>query len=335
VAIALGEIPAGPHKLTFSRPPRGARVAPVIPEDDFSRHAPVIHARPENGARFTDVPLLTYCERLKNGHGDFLQYTVMFSNEDGGTSTRALMARWGRTTDIEHVYRIWPATGRTEIQARGHNDVSFTGGYEGKHPLLFVTTHNNMVGPEGEGTVRFRPAPVLIDLSAASREKAMDESPFTYLVASRELEAESKLRPFGTVDGQKISDPRNYLYIEARIANRDSRLAARVRLANEPLWRTSWLGRPDYAIERPGWIRTTIELPPGARANQISEIGFDCLVEPPSRDKPAPVAGECTLFEVSKVFLLSADYKPLPSFWSLSASAYKIPTGETRTWTLR
>ena len=36
-----------------------------------------------------------------------LQYTAIFSNEDGGTSTRALMARWGRTTDIEYIYRAW------------------------------------------------------------------------------------------------------------------------------------------------------------------------------------------------------------------------------------
>jgi hypothetical protein len=321
--------------LSFSRTPRDVRIVPASGDDDYTRHAPVIHARPANGARFTDVPLLAYCERLKDEHGEHLQYTVMFSNEDGGTSTRALMARWGRTTDIEHVYRIWPATGRTEIQARGHNDVAFTGAREAHHPLLFVTTENNMVGPDGEGNVRFRPAPAMIDLTTASREKAMDENPDMYRIAARELEAEGKLRPFGFVDGQKISDPRNYVYIEARIANHDSRIGARVRLTGEPVFRTSWLGRADYAIERGGWVRSTIELPPGTRANRIAEFGFDCLVEPPARDKPAPVAGACTVFEVSQAFLLSEDYRPQAPLWRLAAGKHVIPTGETRTWTLQ
>ena len=31
---------------------------------------------------------------------------MIWSNEDGGTNTPALMARWGRTTDIEWIYRV-------------------------------------------------------------------------------------------------------------------------------------------------------------------------------------------------------------------------------------
>ena len=39
-----------------------------------------------------------------NGSG-VLRYSVIFSNEDGGTATPALLARWGRTTDIEMMYQ--------------------------------------------------------------------------------------------------------------------------------------------------------------------------------------------------------------------------------------
>ena len=193
--LFLGRLAVGRHELAFSRNPGKVR---VVAANDSVAHAPVVYTRPENGTRFTDIPLLTYCERLRDAAGEYFQYSIIFSNEDGGTSTRALMARWGRTTDIEHVYRIWPASGRTQIQSQGHNDVSFTGKYEDKHPVLFVTTRNNMVGPEGTGTVRYRPAPVVVDLRQASREKVMDEYPFTYEIARMELEKEGKLRPFGT-----------------------------------------------------------------------------------------------------------------------------------------
>jgi hypothetical protein len=35
-----------------------------------------------------------------------LQYSIIWSNEDGGTNTPQLMARWGRSTDIEWIYRV-------------------------------------------------------------------------------------------------------------------------------------------------------------------------------------------------------------------------------------
>ena len=72
---------------------------------DVFAYAPVLFARLNTVGQFSDIPLLLYCEHLRVDGEDTLQYTVIFSNEDGGTSTRALMARWGRTTDIEYVYR--------------------------------------------------------------------------------------------------------------------------------------------------------------------------------------------------------------------------------------
>jgi len=64
-------------------------------------NAPVVFARPNTVGKFTDIPLLLYCERLGDGS---LRYSMIFSNEDGGTNTQALMARWGRATDIEYIY---------------------------------------------------------------------------------------------------------------------------------------------------------------------------------------------------------------------------------------
>ncbi len=332
--VFLGRLGEGSHEVRverngrYSAPGAGLELRSVNLEAGVSgclAHAPVLYARPDSVGRFTDTPLLMYCERF----GDRLEYTAIFSNEDGGTSTRALMARWGRTTDIEYVYRVWLGEGgrpaRAAIQAKGHNEVEFRGRREAFHPLLMAATDNNMVSDEGESPLRFQPAPVEVDLSNGARELVMDRSPWTYRVMAEELAREAKLRPYGAVDGQKIGDPRNYVFLEAKIANRDSRLAARVRLEGERRWRSSHLGHSGYAIERDGWIRTTVELPPGTTPARVAEIGFECLGEPAAKDKPAPVSGSCRLEAVSRVFFLDESYRPGPSFWSLGSP--EAPTG--------
>jgi CheY-like chemotaxis protein len=114
---------------------------PNDPYHDVLAHAPVLYARADTVGKFNDAPLLMYCER----RGPLLEYTVVFSNEDGGTATRALMARWGRTTDIEYLYRHWLDSGRSTIQAKDHKELAFTGRREGAHPVLLVATQNNMI----------------------------------------------------------------------------------------------------------------------------------------------------------------------------------------------
>ncbi|MBK7929398.1 MAG: response regulator [Bryobacterales bacterium] len=332
-SILLGHLPAGKHQITVERDPRTPNgielktgpikvrtFAPGDPEHLMMAHAPILFARRDD-LLFSDVPLLAYCERTRDRSSGrtTLEYTVIFSNEDGGTSTRALMARWGRTTDIEYVYRVtFDSAGKRLsgiIQTRGHADVEFAGDKEGHHPLLGVVTENNMVAPEGRSAIRWAPAPIPADLANASRELVMDQAPWTYRVASEELEREAKLRAFGTVDGQNISDPRHYLTFEARIAGRDARISPAVRLRTGP-WRTAHLGRPDYAVERPGWARMSVELPPGTKPADIAELGFTCLTEPPSSRKPAPLAGACTVEAIGAVFLLNPDYTPGPSLWT-------------------
>lgn len=330
--ILLGHLPAGKHQITVERDPRTPNgielktgpikvrtFAPGDPEHQMMAHAPILFARRDD-LLFSDVPLLAYCERTRDRSTGrtTLEYTIIFSNEDGGTSTRALMARWGRTTDIEYVYRVtFDSAGQRLsgiIQTRGHADVEFAGEREGDHPLLGVVTENNMVAPEGRSAIRWAPAPVPADLANSSRELVMDQAPWTYRVAAEELEREGKLRAFGAIDGQNISDPRHYLTFEARILSRDARISPAVRLRTGP-WRSAHLGRPDYAVERPGWARMSIELPPGTQAAGIAELGFTCLTEPPNSRKPAPLAGTCTVEAIGAVFLLNPDYTPGPSLW--------------------
>jgi hypothetical protein len=143
---------------------------------------------------------------------------------------------------------------------------------------------------------------------------------------------ERKLRAFGVVDGEKISDPRNYLYLELKLANLTSAVAVTVKLKNHPIWRSGDLGRVDYAVSRSGWVRTTVELPPATRPEQIGEIGFDCVVAP-GPDRKLPPAGECRVEAVTKVFLLDRDYRPGANIWSLETPV-GIPAGEMHAFPL-
>ena len=332
--VFLGQVAAGRHRLEV----QGAGVEVLsskVREDtsDILAHAPILFARPNTIGKFTDIPLITYCERLSENGLPLLQYSVIYSNEDAGTSTRALMARWGRTTDIEWVYKAFlnpdGSVHHATIQAAAHKEIEFQGKLEGRHPLLLTATDNNNVAFDRTSPVRYQIPPVLTDLSRHSREELMDERPYAYSVMAKELRREQKLRPYGVVDGQNVSDPKNYLYLEAELANRDSAVGFLVRLRDDPRWYSGFLGRPDYAITRDGWVRTTVELPPGTKPGQIAEIGFECLTA-----SPKVTAGVCQVKAVSKAFLLDDSYTPGPSLWTLPA-AVEIPTGQIWTSSFR
>ena len=125
--VALGPVSRGRHKVTASynrakSPSRkGAKVkrlrasvsrargtaalvqryAPIL----YGRNLPTIPGAYENVN--TDVPLLLYHVSNTDAQGNrVIEYTMTWSNEDGGTNSPSLMARWGRTTDIEWLYRV-------------------------------------------------------------------------------------------------------------------------------------------------------------------------------------------------------------------------------------
>jgi hypothetical protein len=329
--VFLGRLTAGPHELIVERDDKLSRAPLAVrgvrfeehTEAEFA-HAPVLYARADTVGTFSDVPLLMYVERAD----DSLQYTVVFSNEDGGTSTRALMARWGRTTDIEYIYRVWPAKKHAIVQGKDHKDIVFTGPYEDLHPVLVPFTKNNMVTGAAEGTaLRFQLAPVVIRDLGGSRERVMDSHPATYSAMTAELVREGKLRPFGTVDGEKISDPRNYLYVEYDARHQGSALTVSAVLRDGRVF-ASDLGRLDYAIGRDGPVRTTVELPPGTQSADVAHLEFRCLVGPPSKPgAPLALAGTCELQRVRQAFFLDARGLPGRSFLR-SDTTRAIPSGQ-------
>ncbi len=247
---------------------------------DWKKHAPVLFERADAIGTGSDVPLLMYSEWNEGERS--LTFTVIFSNEDGGTSTRSLMARWGRTTDIEYIYKVWLKEDNTvlrrEIQTKDHQDLPFAGPFEGDRPLLEPVTRNNMVAgavkPKGK---RIELDPFMVDLTNHSREHVMDLHPETWKIAREELIREKKLRPYGVVRGEDISDPQNYLFVELKATVREGgRLAFGSKTRTMPRLQLSHLGALGNTVERSGWMRLALELPPGANLNEISDFVFAC-----------------------------------------------------------
>src|SRR5581483_6447418 len=108
--VFLGPLTPGRHTLEivrsdrWSAPGAGFRVQQVrasvidLSSPDFRAvaHAPILYARADTLGRFSDAPLLMWYERFSEADGETIQYSIVFTNEDGGTPTDALMARWGR-----------------------------------------------------------------------------------------------------------------------------------------------------------------------------------------------------------------------------------------------
>ncbi len=350
-AVFLGPLPPGPHTLTVERDPRHsargsdlvigeARIRPLSPDDPLYeplRHAPVLFARADTIGRFSDALLVLYCTRGRDARGPWLEYTAIFSNEDGGTSTRDLMARWGRTTDIEYVYRVWlDAEGRparTLIQTREHQDVPYDGPYFGLHPMLAPVTDNNMVEPVAADppALRFQLAPVLADFSSGSRELVMDNEPFTYEIACKEIRREEKIRaPGAWFDGEKIADPRRYFTAEFQVETQNAAVQLLYRLRGENLWRGSALGIGKNFIERDGWVRTALELPEGRTPADIGEFAFECLSRRDLERQPVPKNGRCRIAGLGRFFPLDDRCRPAAplALPQVPAGGWQLHVGE-------
>lgn len=334
--VHLGRLSKGSHtleiRLEAGKSARQAKVA-VVDEttlhiytvaDPLYRvlaHAPILYGRED--ARSTDTPMFMYYETSGMPELQTIQYTFIFSNEDGGTAADALMARWGRLTDIEYEYRVTlDHTGkavRGEFQDREHGDTLFTGKTDDQQPLLKVVTLNNLVADTGTSSYRFALAPREA-LTAGSREEMMDLHPWMYRVMAEEWEREGQKQTEKVADVQTraVSDPRNYLYIEFRSGPEpglvcDAKLALAARLRGSDVWYSSDHGEDSLRIQNlKGWRRSAIELPAGSTADQVDALRFSVY---PGKQQPG-----CALVvrDVRKVFMLDESYTPGPSIlaWS-------------------
>jgi hypothetical protein len=252
---------------------------------------------------------MMYAEDFRiNGTG-LLRYTVIFSNEDGGTATAALLARWGRTTDIEMAYEEDWRDGQviaSRYQGPDHHTPDYAGAREGAHPTLVVATLNNVFLDRGRTAVRVALVPTLVDLERATRESVMDREPWIYKRMADELREERKAAVVG--------DVREYLFVDARLTLTDGAVAAVAR-GEDGIWRSSDRGLKDLTVERAGWVRIAIP-----RSRAATDVGFVCV---PTK----LTAGRCQV-EIGRVFSLEDDYTPgAPR----GTGALDVQSGEMRT----
>jgi hypothetical protein len=291
----LGPLSAGKHDIAVTfRPdlspsgvsePRIEKMT-VLPKGKDERerlawkHSPLLYGRADNAS--TDVPLVLYYDLRDEGANWHIIYSLIWSNEDGGTGNDlgSLVARWGRSTDIEWIYdvTIVKATGTVTkglIQAAGHATVPFAGQYRGNHPLLRTSTTNNMVADSGTSPLLFSLAPLRrISSEKETREAIMDAFPWTHALAAKEMAREGKWETPADPATIAASDIRNYLQVDYQAQfSGGALLAVRVRLADGREFFSDH-GRRTDAIGRSGWVRTTVELPSDTPPASIKEIAF-------------------------------------------------------------
>ena len=306
-------------------PSRAARHAPIL----YGRDLPEIPGRYENVR--TDVPLLAYHTTASDGGRTTIEYTVIWSNEDGGTNTPALMARWGRTTDIEWIYRVTLAPdGRLEspvYQAHDHQTLEFDGAHEGAHPLLQTATANNNLLPVKDPRVssgyRFFLDSSRVLPAGRAREAVMDANPWTYQVMAREMLREGRLEPIADPATPEVSDQRGYLYAEVDKATTYATPPASGSWVGTALavqvggrWYTSHHGTPDWSIQRDDPAATTVELPPGTGAADVQAVK---AVAVPVGTPPA--GWRIVVTSINRGFLLGGDYLPGASLVTWRGSA--------------
>jgi hypothetical protein len=334
--VALGTVTKGHHTLTIERDAELSAANALVTAIDVSdiglfrgdtngevsrmlSMAPIVYARANTVGKFTDVPLLMWCEIVPTTRGRQYRYSVIFSNEDGGTQTDRLMATWGRTTDIEFIYGA-ELDGRgqviaEEFQGPGHEVPAFKGQHDGRHPLVWVSTDNNMVSESGPAAVRYRLQAQRFDLTNLSREEVMDRNPWTYRIASVEMRREGKIEADPEPGHNAIPDPRRFAYLEACGIVGNAALAVSVgSVRPQPdhalVWTASDRGRSEYRIVRDGCFRIATPLPAGTTASDIRAIQVHAYDRPPGKSGAPAASQPVNLTRINKVFMLDDSYLP-------------------------
>ena len=356
--FALGSLASGRHTLRLHyaarRSPKGAGVArlrdirfttvrPSSRQYAADRFAPILYGRnlAALGGRFennrTDTPLVAWHEirpAARPGHS-IIEYSVVWSNEDGGTPAPALMAQWGRTTDIEWVYRVevnargHRVRGTGVFQGAAHGTRHFHGRYDGTHPLLETCTSNNNMCDRIDDPMRF--ALSMRDGRPVSqpREHLMDTHPWTYRVMAQEMLREHKIESPSDPGTPAVGNQRTYLYVAVNHTTAPSAsatgagLAVEVRLKGNPTPYTSNHGIGFLTINRNGPAATTVELPAGTTARDVASISVHRV--PIGADNGATL----TVTAIDRAFLLRRSYLPRPSFAHWHGSRMLTPGSPT------
>ena len=283
------------------------------------RHAPILYGRNLHHpyeSRYTDTPMVLFYW-LEEGEGETaIEYHMMFSHEDGGTPGAMLMSKWGRTSDIEWVYRVvLDADGKVKsaiYQGPHHKTTEFAGRTDlGGHPVLQVATVNGNVSDQVTSQYRFLLPPVYRwDPAREPRERVMDAFPFTYRVTAQEMLRQHPRELPPVANSFQLTDLRHYLYVQCCKLPDDPEkqtcVDIQVKLRSTGHWYSSSFGDLRYGNFRAAYtgpyphFATTVKLPPGTTLEDIEEI---CAVL-------LEGGADAVLVPELKAFFLTDDYTP-------------------------
>ncbi len=295
-------------------------------------HAPVIFGRKE--MRYSDVPLLMAhqvqwfetpsqeARRMKS-----IEYTMVYSNEAGGTPPVGLLHVWGRYADIEWTYRVeFEADGKTRrrafFQGPDHKTLPYRGGYENDQPTLQVATLNNMLIDTLNTNLRFALPPRYVMPGDGLRERLMLQAPWTWRVCAKEARREQRQEAVLT-DSTRLADLKNYLFIQfaAHPQNPETEcggffIAKFRRQTGEyasHLWSPRLVIRAKQSVVR----QTALPMPAGTTPEDLVRLDF---VADASSSK-------IVLTEIINVFAL--EHNDLPRIWPPSwKGAIALDPGE-------
>lgn len=340
--MCAGPLSPGEHTLKLTRDPdlSPARqgsvviyeiVAHTFLHQDFLfflyEFSPFLYERAAEQS--TDVSLKLFANPVSEGGRTTIEYHVVLSNEDGGTGRNPaiLMSRYGRTTDIEWVYRVVvdEATGdiiSEQYQGSGHETRDFTGRKIGRHPVLRVATDNGNFEQDGETPVRVGLLPVRFSWGDGQpRDAIMDAFPWMHHIASQEMFAENKASRDYNRKSAQLGDMRDYVYIDyqAQNLNGEKTLSFEVQLKGGKHWYSTNPGKDvpflgdDGLLAFSGWMRTNIKLPPGVKPGDIESLRI--------------LGSGNVSYEIMavKVFVLDDLYMPRPPFFELPEKVVLSP----------
>lgn len=327
--VHLGFIDAGEHTLELLRADSSAlerqRDLKLVnlrleiyhadhPQYPILAHVPLLFGRRDG--RASDIPLLL-AYKTKEDPSRRLQeitYTVIYSNEDGGTPALGLLHRWGRYTDIEWTYRVeFDPNGerkRASYQGREHKTVEFRGGLENNQPALQVATQNNMLSDTLASRLRFALVPRRELPVGEARERLMLAEPWIWQVSAAEARREQRFATL-TQHDPPIDDLQRYLFVEFTAQPRPSGTSdtcggfflAKYRGQTDESASHLWSPQLVITSAVPYARQTAIPLPSGVVADDL--VWLDFVAD--------PNYGSIVLTGVNQLFALDA--QDLPRFW--------------------
>lgn len=174
----------------------------------------------------------------------------------------------------------------------------------GAHPLLAVASDNNNFSDLACSRVRYALVPTRAQFDDASRERVMDDAPWTYRIMAEELARERRVSD-SRADADTISDPRAYLYTEIYAEQKGTALSVEARVAGDATTYTSDFGDSRLRVDRSGYFRIATRLPPRSNPASLDSITVRCHRTTKESDNRI-----CDKVRLPKVFMLDRNFVP-------------------------